>query len=186
MTEKDEKAFSELLKAQIPSIRFIDIYPWPTPDPPIRDSLDECRARLNSGAVIINTEILSLEHYRSGYIGCIPEHNQHHGSTVGSGLIQFEHGEPANYEPDGLRNGSLAASYDNEKDPATDTFVKTVWKLCRKHAKKLYGIDPATRRYITDKPVSPFIAWPDAIARYDQVDGLFLTNNTMCYLTSKR
>lgn len=187
MTEKDEADFSALLKEQIPDVRFIDSYAWARPEPPVHDSLADCHGDPYSHAIIINTSILELETYRRNYVGKpVAEREEYDGAPVGPGLIQFLRSRQAGYLPDGLRNGRLAASYDPETDPATDAFVKAVWKLCRKHGKKLYGIDPKTGHYITDKPLSRFIAWPDAIARYDQVDGLFLSNNTMCYLTSKR
>ncbi|WP_369944418.1 hypothetical protein [Xanthomonas medicagonis] len=38
---------------------------------------------------------------------------------------------------------------------------------------------------VSPKPHARFIAWPDAIAKFDRVDGMYLTNNTMAYFTSK-
>ncbi|WP_144290423.1 hypothetical protein [Chitinilyticum litopenaei] len=186
MTREDEDNFSKNLIEAIPDIIFIDNHPWKTPEPAIRQSLADCYEKLNSGAVILNNKITTLADYKDNYIGSVRNGTEFHGSPVGEGLIQFEHSKNANYLPDGLRDGGLAASYDSDSDPETDQFVKAVWKIAKKHAFKLYALDPKTGLILHDKPSTKFFAWPDAVAKYDQVDGLFLTNNTMAYFTSKK
>ncbi|CAM4183534.1 hypothetical protein ACAN107058_23605 [Paracidovorax anthurii] len=82
-------------------------------------------------------------------------------------------------------NGGMAASYDVAKDSETDGFVKAVWKLCKQHSSKLYPITDMKTGTVSPKAHARFIAWPDAIAKFDQVNGLYLTNNTMAYFTSR-
>ena len=167
MTKKDEEDFSRLINQSMPSVKFIDIYPWKTPKVVIKNSVSDCYTAINSDCALIDTNITSMQDYEKNYvIKLIKDREQYDGSDVGKGLIQLLHSKKAGYLPGGLRNGRLAASYHLPEDSETDFFVKSIWKLFRKHAAKLYHIDPKTG-VISDKPISNFLAWPDAIAKYD-------------------
>lgn len=107
-----------------------------------------------------------------------------YGGQVGSGLIQVLHCRIAGYQPGGLMNGRFAASFNTVTQADTAEFVKQVFKIVKKHFKKIYRIDPATKE-TQPKPETRFFAGPDAIAQYDQVDGLYLTNHNFAYFTTK-
>ncbi|THJ30474.1 hypothetical protein E8K88_17710 [Lampropedia aestuarii] len=187
MTEEDEGGFSEVIKNEVPSTLFIDCYPWPDPElsPRIRDSISQCNDRLNSAAAIWNTDIYSKSEYvKKSIHRPVSDREEYDPSAMGAGLLQFLHSREAGYSPGGLMNASIGYSYD-KADEATDEFVKKILKLCKKTARKLYVIDPKTG-VVGEKPHSRFFAWPDAIAKYDQVNGMYLTNNTMAYFTSKK
>lgn len=62
---------------------------------------------------------------------------------------------------------------------------KAVWKLCKQHGQKLYAITDMKAGTVSPKPHGRFVGWPDAIAKFDRVGDLYLTNNTMAYFTSK-
>lgn len=186
MTREDEKAFSRLIKDEIKSVYFMDNYAWTSPSPIVKNSIDECYGAGNSSVAIINKDIVDLDYYKNNYIKEIGGTGYFHGGTIGDGMIKFLHSEYASYTPGGLMNGALMASYDSVKSPETDAFVKAVWRLCKKHALKLYPITDMETGTVSSKPHSKFLAWPDAVAKFDQVDGMYLTNNTMAYLTSKR
>lgn len=184
-TKKDEREFSSILKAAFADLLFIDTAPWPAPDPVFENSIDQCYRKLNSGCAILNPKILSIEKYKSAYIYKIPEREEYHGSDIGPGLIQFLHSELANYDPPGLRNGRIASSFEPTYDVETHAFVKRVYDLLRKYSIKVKTFDIKERKVIDKKLARSFYAGPDAIERYDQVNGMYLTNNTMMYFTSK-
>lgn len=185
MTKKDEDEFSKILIREIPDVKFIDAYPLPKPEVIIRPSIAQCYGALTSVCAILNTKITSLDLYEKKYIHKSPSREEYKPDFFGKGLIQFQHSKKANYVPDGLKDGRLAASYDSAEDPETDAFVKAVWKLCKQHGHKLYPITDMKAGTVSPKPHARFIAWPDAIAKFDRVDDMYLTNNTMAYFTSK-
>ena len=77
------------------------------------------------------------------------------GAMVGEGLVRFSCSELPGYDTESLRNGRLTASYDLLNEPETDKFVKAVWKIFKKGAKKVYLINRETGQ-IADKPETRF------------------------------
>lgn len=184
MTKKDEFDFSREVKKVFPSIVFIDRYAWASGKAPIRDSISECYSALNSGCVLLNTDILSLCDYESHYIKKHAIADVYHGAVVGNGLIQIEHSKSANYSPGGLKGGFIVCSYDVDKEDGMDEFAKGVFKLCKKIGKTAYRIDPLTLKVATN-PSRKTVAFPDAIQQYDQVNDQFLTMFASNYYTTK-
>lgn len=182
MTAVDAVEFSKVLKDQIESVKFITQYIWPDLNIPISDVLDMEIAK-NINFCIINTDILSIEDYKKKYVIHYPESN-YDGSMVGEGLIGFSCSELADYAPGSLRDGQLIASYDVVKQPETDKFVKAVWKIFKKGAKKVYLINRETGQ-IADKPETRFFAWPDAAKKYNGENGHYLTNHAFAYFVAK-
>ncbi|WP_369944419.1 hypothetical protein [Xanthomonas medicagonis] len=126
MTKKDEEEFSKILIQEIPSVRFIDTYPLPKLEIILQPSIDKCHGALTSICAILNTNITNLDDYKIKYIHKSPVREEYTPDFFGRGLIQFQHSKRANYTPDGLMDGRLAASYDSVEDPETDAFVKAV------------------------------------------------------------
>lgn len=184
MTPVDVMQFSIVLKEHIQSVKFIKQYIWPDKNIPIFDQLDVEVAE-NSNFCIIDTNILSIECFKNEYIAPHPAGSGYMGGWVGEGLIQFLGSKNADYAPDCLRNGRLAASYDPIEDPETDKFVKTVWKLFKKGAKKLYFIDRETGK-VQEKPETRFFAWPDAAKKFNGENGHYLTNHAFAYFLPKQ
>lgn len=141
MTENDEKKFSILLKNEIPQVTFIDDYVWSTPSPPFHDTLSQCKGWAGSNAAILNEMILSSSDYKRTMLIPHPSGSGFIGGTIGKGLIQFHRSYEADYANTCLRNGRLAASFDPETDPETNMFVKTVWRLFKKHALKVHLVN---------------------------------------------
>ncbi|CAM3940116.1 hypothetical protein [Paracidovorax anthurii] len=185
MTRADEAEFSMLLKEEINGLYFIDNHAWKASSPMVKDSIDNCYSAANSSVAIVSGEIITLDFYSKNLIKEVGSSGIYHGGTIGSGIVKYLHSSEASYIPGGLRNGTLMASYDSVKSPETDSFVKSIWNICKKHGRKLYPITNIAAGVVSPKPHAKFIAWPDAIAKFDQVNGLYLTNNTMAYFTSK-
>ncbi|MDO5679530.1 MAG: hypothetical protein Q4G54_04310 [Pelistega sp.] len=188
MTAEDERMISEEIKAEFgDKVVFIDCYAWPNRDLKsyLRSSLDLCHGALNSGGAILNTNITSLDFYEKNYIAQIGDREEYHAADVGPGLIQVLHSPISQYSPGGLRGGRFAASYDSIEEADTGDFVKQVYKIIKKHFKKVYRMDPVTKD-LEAKPDSRLLAGPDAIEKYDQMNGLYLTLQHYAYYTSKK
>ncbi|MBI0037827.1 hypothetical protein H3T61_06270 [Gilliamella sp. B14384H2] len=183
MTAVDAVEFSKVLKDQIQSVKFITQGIWPDRNVPIFDILDiETAKNIDFG--IINTDILSIEDYKKNYVGHYPNSTDYHNAVVGEGLVRFSCSELADYDTESLRNGRLTASYDVVKEPETDKFVKAVWKIFKKGAKKVYLINRETGQ-IADKPETRFFAWPDAAKKFNGENGHYLTNHAFAYFVAK-
>ena len=182
MTAVDAVEFSKVLKDQIESVKFITQYRWPDLNIPISDVLDIEIAK-NIDFSIINTDILSIEDYKKKYVIHYPGAN-YDGAMVGEGLVRFSCSTMAGYAPGSLMNGRLTASYDVVKQPETDKFVKEVWKIFKKGAKKVYLINRETGQ-IADKPETRFFAWPDAAKKFNGENGHYLTNHAFAYFVAK-
>ena len=182
MTAVDAVEFSKVLKDQIESVKFITQYRWPDLNIPISDVLDIEIAK-NIDFSIINTDILSIEDYKKKYVIHYPRAN-YDGAMVGEGLVRFSCSTIAGYAPGSLMNGRLTASYDVVKQPETDKFVKAVWKIFKKGAKKVYLINRETGQ-IADKPETRFFAWPDAAKKFNGENGHYLTNHAFAYFVAK-
>jgi hypothetical protein len=182
MIEEDERKFSEIIKENFPEVVFVDIYHWPDPEPRIYDSIADCSSSIS--VALLNTNIVTIEEYRSRYVMKSKWHDYYEAMNIGCGLIQYLRSRPWNQNHNGLQDGRLAASYDPDKRPKTDAYVKAIYKLFRKGGVKLYFMNPETWE-IQKKPNAKFFAWPEAVKQYDCVNEQFLINNNFAYLTSK-
>ncbi|MCF5692456.1 MULTISPECIES: hypothetical protein [Pseudomonas] len=180
MTENDEYNFSILLRSEIPRITFIDDFVWSTPNPPFHETLAQCKGWAGSNAAILDEMILSSSDYKKTMVTPHQSGSGFIGGTIGKGLIQFHRSYEADYAKTCLRNGRIAASYDPENDPETDIFVKTVWRLFKKHALKVHLVNMDSGE-IHEKPEKRFFSWPDAAEKYDGKNGNYLTNTAMAY-----
>lgn len=184
MTDFDERKFSEILRGSIPTVKFVDSFIWKSSIPPVYDNMDQCRGQEFSNIVIIDESVCSVDRYAREFVVPHPSGSGYIGSMEGPGAIQFLRSREADYAPGCLRDGRLAASYDPDLDPATDVFVKTVWKLFKKFARKTYVIDPKTG-VVNEKPEARFLAGPDAAEKFTGIDGHYLTNNAFLYLVAQ-
>lgn len=188
MNARDEDDFSKAIVAAHPDVKFIHVLPQIGPIPKIHDSISQCICqKANPGnAAIISTNITSLDFYSNNFVVPIDKTEYFYFPSIGPGIIQFLHSRDTHgYEPGGLRNGRLSSSFDPEKDPKTATFSKSIYAICKKGARKLYWIDPKTDTLVNPKPDRLFFAWPGAIEQYDRVNGQYLSNNALAFLTSK-
>ena len=183
MTAVDVVEFSKVLKDQIESVKFITQGIWPDRNIPIFDILDMETAK-NIDFCIINTDILSIENYKKNYVGHYPNSTDYRNAVVGEGLVGFSCSRIADYNIESLMNGWLTASYDLLEEPETDKFVKAVWKIFKKGAKKVYLINRETGQ-IADKPETRFFAWPDAAKKFNGENGHYLTNHAFAYFVAK-
>ncbi len=183
MTIADESAFSDLLKVHIPSVRFVDSFLWSSPIPPVYDSMAECCGHSFSNVVIIDETICTVERYTREFVGPHPGGGSYLGGNVGPGMIQFHRSRKADYAPESLRNGRMAASYDPSADQAMDAFVKTVWKVFKEFAYKTYLVDRETGA-VSEKAETRFFAGPDAAVRFSGSNGNYLTNNALVYFVA--
>ncbi|WP_407972031.1 hypothetical protein ACJ51O_31025 [Burkholderia pyrrocinia] len=184
MTAVDEAVFSDLLKAHIPSVKFIDSFLWSSPVPPVHDSMAECHGHPFSNIVILDEAICTVERYAREFVGPHPGGGSYMGGNVGPGMIQFLRSREADYAPGSLRDGRLAASYDPNAEPAMDAFVKTVWKIFKKFAAKTYLVNRETG-VVSEKPETRFFAGPDAAAKFNGSNGSYLTNNAFVYFVAQ-
>lgn len=183
MTAVDAVEFSKVLKDQIESVKFIKQGIWPNRNVPFFDVLDIETAK-NIDFSILKTSIFSIERYKEEYVMPHPAGSGYIGGWVGKGLVRFSCSELADYDTESLRNGRLTASYDLVKRPETDKFVKAVWKIFKKGAKKVYLINQETGQ-IAEKPETRFFAWPDAAKKYNGENGHYLTNHAFAYFVAK-
>ena len=183
MTAVDAVEFSKVLKDQIESVKFIKQGIWPSRNVPVFDVLDIETAK-NIDFSILNTSIFSIERYKEEYVMPHPAGSGYIGGWEGKGLVRFSCSRIADYDTESLRNGRLTASYDLVKRPETDKFVKAVWKIFKKGAKKVYLINRETGQ-IAEKPETRFFAWPDAAKKYNGENGHYLTNHAFAYFVAK-
>lgn len=185
MDSEDEIELSNRILEVHPEVKFIDVFPWDDPCPPIYSGLQECKSQYGNIA-IVNTEITSLEDYCANFVKKRFGVDVFDGGIIGPGIIQYLRPRFSDYNPNGLRNGRLASSFDSEKEPETASFSKSIYSIFKKGAKKLYWINPESGLITDPKPDRHFFAWPSAIKKYDRVNGQYLSNHAQAFLTSKK
>jgi hypothetical protein len=181
MTKEDERSFSKLVTERFPDATIIEIFIWPTPVPVVRDSVADCSS---SSVAILKTGITSLDFYCRNWIRRREESNGYEGPDIGPGIIQYFPSEDADYDPGSLRNGRLSATYDPEREPEMDVFVKEVYKIFKENAIDLYFTDRRTGK-TNDKAQRGFLAWPNAAQNYDGKNGHYLTSHALAYFVTK-
>jgi len=152
-TLEDERVFSGILKAHFPKVIFVDGFTWPTPEAPLKKSLDECETVYCS---IWNRDI---------YETMKPPRPRPGGGFSGPTVptIQFLRGR---FTDNILRAGRMAAGvFDNDPGELPMlSFIKAVWKLAKKFAKyRADFVDPVTREITTPRAYNTIVG-PDATA----------------------
>lgn len=177
MTKKDEFDFSLMIKEKLPHVVFVDCV-FKEKEFDYRNGLDECTSVKRA---IWDQSILSIPQHQA----YISERGQmYHAPGVGPGLIQYVPTKGVNYDVKIAGSGSITSSYDSELEPAMDVFVKTVWKIFKSKAKKLYYMNRLTGE-VSERPETRFFAWPDAVKTYNGDDGFYLLANRDGYFVAK-
>jgi hypothetical protein len=152
-TAQDERAFSALLKRDFPEVTFIDDDVWPTPEPPMVSSIEQCRTHY---CFIWNRAI-----YASQRSDQPCPHGGFYGPVVAT--IQFLRSRP---NENTLRAGRMAAGMHDEYPKAKEMveFIKRVWKIAKKFASvRVDHVAPDDNSIITPRPPG-FLVGPDAAA----------------------
>jgi hypothetical protein len=113
----DEKTFSEALLAAIPGIRFVDGQRWPSPDPPLIQSIDQA---WSPEAFLWDPNVAASLPFRRRDTG------DYQGPVVGP-VIQLDRCRHVGNE---LRSGSVAATYRPD-DTTSAAFVRVVHATLR-------------------------------------------------------
>jgi hypothetical protein len=134
----DERALSEALKRRVPDIRFVDDSSWPSPEPPCKESIEDCASRfvfLWSPSVV--PYLPAIQEPRSGrYVG--PQ------SGVVVQLIRSTLSEPY------LTAGQVSVGWE---DPNMGHFVRAVWRAIDDVApNRPVGVDPQTLAVLDPLP----------------------------------
>jgi hypothetical protein len=150
-TPPDEQAFEQSLRALVPDLRIVDECYWPSPAPPVVQSISACTgtaAYLWSPAVSAS---LPSRLHTDGV--------QYHGPQSGV-VIQFVR---CRLKGDTLNAGQLSVGYSEPNSPMKQ-FAALTWKALNSvSSSALVAVDPSTRAVIGAKP-SMVRAGHDAIA----------------------
>ena len=138
MTKQDEDSFSKLIVEQVPDVKFIDMFIWPTSTPVTRNSIAGCSSSM---VAILKTGITSMDFYSKTWVGRRTESNGYDGAQIGPGIIQFLRSKPAHYDPKSLRNGRLSATYNPDTEHDMDASCESGVRLSRRG-----GNAPSCRR----------------------------------------
>jgi len=180
MTPADERAYSEQLKAKFPALAFIDGASWNALPPPRSGDIASAKSMI---VLLLDEQIVSFQDYASRLVKPHPSGSGYMGGQVGSGLVQFWKSTTTKDAPTHLQNGRIAASYDSG-DTATDAFVKGVWSVARKGARKVYAVDRATGT-VSERPDNQFLAWPDAATQYNGEGGKYLAHTVSHFFVAR-
>jgi len=99
---------------------------------------------------------------------------------AGSGLVSLLRSRAAGFLPNSILNGELRASIP-EGDEHNGKFVAIVLREARARAQKVVSVDAATGQRGT-KADRKFIAGPDAVRKFDGVNGAYLDNGAQTLL----
>ncbi len=165
-TRTDERAFSALLTAAFPMVSFIDDDVWPTPEPPLVPSIEQCKT---SYCFVWNRAIYATQRSTKP---CV--HGGFYGPVVPA--IQFLRPRLTDSV---LRAGRMASVMDDNDvaDLPMVPFIQAVWKLAKKFAKyRADFVDPVTREITTARAYNTIVG-PDATAWCLADDNRFFKNN---------
>ena len=151
-TERDERAFSRLLKEALPNIIFLDRHAWEKPKLQSWDSIDQCKTAYtyiwNRPAKLRGAEIV--------------DHRDLRWPETGPSIQFLRSRSDSNF----LHAGSMSAGIDDD-DPARQVmvdFIKLVWKIAKKFAPvRVDHVAPDDNSIITPRPPG-FLVGPDAAA----------------------
>ena len=165
-TQQDERVFSNMLVAQFPKVIFVDGFTWPTPEAPLKQSLDQCETLYCS---IWNRDIYETMKTPSPRPG---------GGFVGPTVatIQFLRGRRTENI---LGAGCMSAGMEDWYPEAARMveFIQAVWKLAKKFAKgRADFVNPVTREITTARAYNTIVG-PDATAWCLADDNRFFKNN---------
>lgn len=179
MTPADEERFSERLRAELPSVRFVDMLQQPTTaTPTFRESLGECGG---SHVTLVDTRLVPEDTFhRSGVVPHPSGQGWVYG-VVGPGFASLLRARPTE---DGLLNGELRATVPSG-DAATHEYARRLLAVARDGGARVYGVDPQSRE-VSRRAERGFVAWPDAAARWGARDVATLTNGPTAWYTVDR
>lgn len=150
MTHEDEKELSALLKFIFPGVVILDNNVWPTYQPDIASSIDQCKSEY---AHLWNRTLfpdLPISRRPDG---------KFQGPTVGP-VLQFVR---CIQEGNVLRSGRIALGFRREDlTPAIDEYFSQIWRMVKKPAtSRLVCVSPENRKPINTR-ISGYWAWPAA------------------------
>jgi hypothetical protein len=147
MTAEDERAFSELLRADFPDVLMLDDNVWESPSPPGFESIHQCTS---SHVYLWNKAIFpELRGQRR-------KDGKWQGPASGI-VIQFSR---CRFQHNLLISGRLAVGLNDGTGhfEAMKAFVQTVWSIAARYCTKaLVAVDPDSRDIINPNVRSYFI-----------------------------
>ncbi|MDH5445939.1 MAG: hypothetical protein OEY52_10300 [Gammaproteobacteria bacterium] len=139
----DETEFSELLLKNFPEIAFIDGCYWPTPEPPLKESITACKENL---VYLWNPHVIKTLPYEKHSDGA-----RYHGPQSGI-VIQYLR---CRIDENNIRNGCISIGISDSDDIESikmKKFVNDVWKIINKFSVPgLVCVSPDTGEIINDK-----------------------------------
>jgi hypothetical protein len=148
---RDEDAFSDRLRTEIPDIAFVDDNRWPASTPVTCFPASSCKSRFVYLWNRAHPKVLPYIKRPSG---------DFEGPASGV-VIQWMR---SSHEPSVLFSGQLSVAYDS-KDAAMRDFVNRVWQILKRmNAAKLQSVSDESRPAATRKPVSDYIVGDGARA----------------------
>ena len=162
MTRVDEAAFTRVLKAAFPDIRFIDGQRWWKPGIPWIDSIDQRKDTLVYGFLPEGDELPKKEKwFRNSYTIALPRRNFQFDRSV------WDWTRPNNanwaWDPPTLTTGRITSTY--RRDDAEDKyFINRLFRLLRKVTVNAFLIENPHRGIVLgEKRDSDFWAGHDAL-----------------------
>jgi hypothetical protein len=191
MDSTDEKSFSEAILKIHPDVIFVQDYVREIYNPQFFKLINQAgepnaNSRRNEIS-ILSTNIVSVKSYLNPnpYIRNQDGSYTHFGVPADAGIVTLDRSLLADYEPGGLRNGTLGADIHPRFGIEKQQFVESIFSILKNGSRRIFVFDPETGVVDTDREENMFFAWPSAIKNYDQIDGKYLTHNKWCYFTSK-
>lgn len=122
--------------------------------------------------IIISEHLLPLREYTRDRVMVHPSGAGFLAGRAGRGLMQFCRGGVPAFDDLGLQCGSISAGYE-ATDVAMNDFAKSIMKIVRQGAKKVFFVDPVLGTPV--KAAQPgYWAGPAAARDYDGRGGRFL------------
>lgn len=181
MTIEDERAISDAIRALVPQAAFVDGALWPTADPPLRNTIADCR---ESQGFVWNRAIYPT-------LPSAPRNGAFDGPRAGP-VIEFTRSRVISadaaerrYFDSAMVSGRIAWGGSNEY-PGFELmrdFVSQVWKAIRRMSPtKLAVVSPD--RKIIDTSVRAYVAGPGAVSWWQASPHRVLRDraNTTLYL----
>lgn len=166
----DEQDLSARIKTAHPDVRFFGTAGFSRSRiPEVQDSFACCTG---SVVIMISEHLLPLSDYTEKMVIPHPSGTGFLAGRTGRGLVQFCRGGVPAFDPLGLQCGSISAGYD-AADAVMAKFVKSIMKIVRQGAKKVFFIDPALATPVNVAQPG-YWAWPAAARDYDGREGRFL------------
>lgn len=181
MTPLDEAEFAGAVLKANPSTRFINMMEQPNNSKPkYRARIEECKG---FHVTMVDSSAVSEDDFHARYVRSHPSGEGWIYAVVGPGLASLLRSRAANFMHNSLLNGEIRAS-SPEGDKATEEFVAAILREARARGEKLMSIDTATGQRAA-RADRNFIAWPDAVQKYDGTGGAYLANGVHAVFVPK-